>query len=172
MFLNNILRNAAHTTDQEPSPVSPAVPRPSHTADTGRPRHRQSKQASDPTLWKKGQAGQEACRPIWLQRQTWVQSHEDMSTNTKKRPLASVAKPVKQLLSTESGLWHLTKLMAVELQIFLLCPGLHPAPRLSPGLKYLMSTYFMLGTVLSSVNRKIMAQFSPSISLQPNEGIK
>lgn len=51
----------------------------------------------------------------------------------------------------------------------LLCPVVHPAPRLSPGPKYLMSTSFMLGTVLSTVKSKIMkAPFPLSISLQSN----
>lgn len=117
--LNNILQNVAHTTYQKPSPIGPAISSPSCTTETDRSTG--SSMLQTPHCGK-GWAGQAACRLIWLGRQSWVQSHRDISASHQRRPQASVPKPVEQPLHAGSGPGHDIGLMVVELPSVSRCP--------------------------------------------------
>lgn len=155
-----ILQNAAQTTYKEPSPVSSVASGPLCTTERDRP--------TGPTRLQTPHCGRRVDRAVSLQE-----------AKLGTRPQRHFYQHQKETTANETAPPHRLRPLALYMTNgcrapgALLCPGVYPVPRLSRGPKYLMNTYFTLGTVLSTVNSQITETQCPlSISLQSNGRIK
>lgn len=99
---------------------------------------------SRPHIAEVGWAGQAAYRLSWR----GSKAAETFLPAPKRDHRLPLPKPVNEPLPAGSGPSRASGV--------LLCPDVHPSPRLSPGPKSLMSTYSIPGTVLSTANSEIM----------------